>query len=905
MLSRTVITHASPNLLRQQARTHLRTFEGLTIVPNLAAGRSLRQLARTALPTTTFAQLARRQLSQAGWSALDPGERTERLNELLRRLPLEYFGPLLDRPGTAPAFAEIIRTLLRSDAAALPDGRDTRENDLRLIHRSWVLELLRDSRYEPAVPEFFASRIALQSQPVTVSGFAYLDASQLAYLDRVASDGSVVFVPAARADELQAAHRTVQALIGRGWQWQELDSWQYREDVRLERPGDQAARTFLRPDLPETPRVSVLTLPSVVEETREVLRQVKLAHQLEGRPWAELALIVRDEQTYLPALLETARRYGIPLLSQARLPLLSTPLGELLRTWADAALLQWPHETTRALLTHPLLHLPFNVNQRAKQFGRRTPRGLGVWGDEAVLKRLQWPQEAPARTYLEQLSATLSSLGVLSRQRSDAGLSVALKVLHEALRPLNRPATLQREEFLSELQGLLAEAQVPVLPQKSGVRLATPLSTLGRSYQQVWVLGLSEGQFPRPSGDPPLLDANLRHHWSQGGVALPGAAESQDIERALFFHAMACAREALTLTRPEITATGRRSEASPFLKMFPTPQPPAEFYAGSSGEARTQQARIGQLADPQVQASAAREERRELGQDAAPFLPGLIDPEQWIWSASQFHQFGGCRYHWLASKVMKLAPLPEPLRGLDPLGQGSLYHHTLESLLRPYVDQTPPTADELRAALPDAFEQATQKLLARGEIETGPLWEVERQDHLHTLLGAVSSPEFLAEGLKIVGLERKLDGHFTAAGVKWQLTGYADRIDAHADGSLTVTDYKLGQYISRVKDPEDKLSLEVQLPVYLKLTGATQGRYYSLKKAKNLEGTGPDWPGKSPWAEHEQKVETFLASVKDATRAGDYRAKPDRAAKACQYCDMQSLCRFQGRFQHFQQGERA
>lgn len=897
-MSRTVITHASPNLLRQRARLHLQEFEGLTLVPNLAAGRSLRQLARAALPTITFAQLARRQLARAGWTPLEAGERTERLAELLGRLHLEYFGSLVSHPGTAPAFAEIIRNLLRSDAAALPAGRDARENDLRLIHRTWVLELLRDNRYDPAVPEFFASRTAIESQPVTVSGFAYLDASQVSYLDRLASDGSVMFLSAARADELQAAHRTAEALIRRGWQWEEVDAWRTREDPRLRRPGDQAARTFLRPDFPEKPDVSVLTLPSVVEEAREVLRQVKLAHQFEGRPWAELALIVRDEQTYLPALLETAERYGIPLLSQTRLPLLTTPLGELLQICTDAALLQWPYELTRSLLTHPLLQLPFDANGRARQFGRRMPRGLEVWGEETAVHELTWPQEASARAYLQHLTRALSSLGVLERQRSDAGLGAALKVLQETLRPLDRGAVLRLEDFLTEVQALLQDARVPVMPSKSGVRLATPLSTLGRSYQRVWVLGLSEGQFPRPSSDPPLLDANLRAHWSRDGVFLPGGVESQAIERALFFHAVACAREALTLTRPEVTAAGRRSEPSPFLRPFAAPQPPAEFHAGSAGEARTQQARTGQLSEPQLLEKAQLEDARELGQENGPYFPGLIQPDAWTWSASQFHQFGSCRYHWLASKVMNLAPLPELLRGLDPLGQGSLYHHTLEDLLRPYVNQPPPTTDELRAALPDAFEKATRKLLVRGEIETGPLWAVERQDHLRVLTQAISSPDFLGEGLKVVGLERRLSGSLTAAGMNWSLTGFADRIDEDAQGAQLVTDYKLSSYVSRVKDAREDLSTEVQLPIYLGLTGATQGRYYSLKKAKTLEGTGPAWPG-GGWAEHAEDVEAFLESVREDMRAGDYRARPDRAAKACQYCDLQPLCRFQS----FQQGE--
>ena len=898
MPSRLIVTHASPNLLRHAARQHLRDFDGLTVVPNLAAGRSLRQLARTALPTTTFAQLARRQLDRAGWTPLSAGERDDRLHGLLQRLPLTYFAPLVDRPGTSAAFHDLLRSLLRSDAGALPEGRDERENDLRMIHRYWVLELLRDARYDPAVPEFFAARIALEGQLVTVSGFAYLDAAQLAYLDRVALDGSVVFLPAARADELLEAHRTAEALRSRGWAWQEVDTWRSRDDPRLARPGDLAARHFLRPDPQQDPQVEVVALPGIVEETREVLRQVKLAHQFEGRPWAELAIIVRDEPAYLPALLESAERYGIPLFSQARLPLLSTPLGELVRHWVGAALLRWPFAETRALLTHPLVQLPFDADTRARQFGKRTPGGLPVWGTEGILAILEWPQDLQARAYLERLTDGLSQLGVLQRQQHDPQLGVALKALQAALRPLERGTVMKREVFLTEVLDLLGNAQVPVLPHKSGVRVATPLSTLGRSYQQVWVLGLSEGQFPQLRGDPPLLDANLRAHWSASGVFLPGATESQGIERALFFHAVACARERLTLTRPEVTVSGRRSEPSPFLRNFPPPHAPAEVHAGSRGEARMHQARTGQLDDTQVLERARLEEDRECGEAQEPFLPGLIDPSTWTWSASQFHQFGACHYRWLAGKVMNLAARPEPLRGLDPLGQGSLYHYTLELLLRPYVGQSAPTVDQRRAELPRAFEQATATLLARGEIETGPLWPVERHDHLNVLMKAVSAPAFMPAGDTVTALELKLQGEMTAGEVTWHLTGFADRVDTTRDGQQLVTDYKLGAYISRVQDPEGHLNIEVQLPIYLNLTGAAQGRYYSLKQARTLEGTGPGWPD---WTQHETEVRTFLQGVARDLQVGDFRPRPDQETKACQYCDFNALCRFQT----FPQGEQA
>ncbi|MFC3860726.1 PD-(D/E)XK nuclease family protein [Deinococcus antarcticus] len=899
MTVRTIITHASPNLLRQRAREHLlqQGEDHSVVIPNLAAGRSLRQLTRTALPTITFAQLAQRQLFQAGWTPLSQAGKTQRLSELLTSLELEYFTPLLDRPGTLPALLDVIRALLRSDAAHLPAGRTPRERDLARMHRAWVLSLLRDAHYDPAVPEFFAARTALESRPLTVSGFAYLDAAQIAYLDRLAAEPSVVFLAAARADELSEAHRTLKALTGRGWDWQELDSWRHRADPRLTRTGDRAARhaLALNTATPFTAEdVPVLTLPSVVEEVREVLRQVKLAHQFEGRPWHELAVVVRDEPGYLPALLDTAERYGIPLVCQARVPFLGTPLGSFLSAWLDAALSDWPFERTRDTLTHPLIHLPFEAQVRARGFGRRSPRGLQSWGEEAILRELEWPAQASGRAFLEHLTAVLKALGVLERQRSDAHIGVQLAVLRQTLSALDRPELYDRQVFLSEARALLGEAHLPALPQKTGVRVATPLSTLGRSYQRVWVLGLSEGQFPRPTPDLPLLDAHLRAHWSQAGVYLPGGVESQAIERALFFHALACAREGLTLTRPEVTAGGRPSEPSPFLRPFALPRPPEEFHAATSSEARVQLALGGQLQDEGVAALARQEEQRELGTHPGPLLPGLIDPQSWTWSASQLHAFGSCRFRWLAGRVMNLAPLPEPLLAPDPLTRGSLYHLTLEGLLRPYLDQDAPPGEVLVRELPAAFDTATRRLQATGEIETGPLWAAQRQDHLRVLSEVVSAPDFLPPGQQVKALEHKLAGTFTAGGHDWTFTGYADRVDEDAHGQQQITDYKLGRYISHVKDAAGKLSLEIQLPLYLKLTGAASGRYFSLNAASVLAGTGPAWTGgKTGWAEHAAQLETFLSGVNADIQAGDYRAVPDVDARACQYCDVQSLCRFQ------------
>lgn len=891
-MTRTLIVHPSPNLLRQRAREHLTQRPTVTVVPNLAAGRSLRQLTRQALPTVTFAQQARRHLAQAGWSPLPAAEREARLHELLLGLQLEYFGPLLDRPGTLGALHQVIRALLRSDASRLPGGRTPRERDLVRLHRAWVLELLRDETYDAAVPEFFASRIALTPQVITMSGFAYLDAAQIAYLDRLAADGSVAFVPAAQPQQLSEAYRTAKALQGRGWELRDAPGEQ--TDPRLFRIGDEAARAALPNREWRAPELPVFALPSMVEEAREVLRQVKRAHQEDGLPWHELAIVIRDEAAYLPPLIETAERYGVPLLSQAKKPFLATPLGSFLQVWADAGLDGWSFSRTAQVLTHPLVTLPFDAEQARRALGRRTPRGLRAWDEGATTVGLDWPEEGTGLAYLQAVTQALSQLGILDRQRQDPGLGVALAALQQVLQPLALLSPMPRAQFLGALRAALAEASVPVLPGKGGVRVATPLGTLGRSFQAVWVLGLSEGLFPRTVGDPPLLDAHLRAFWSETGVYLPGGIESQAIEQALFFHALACARERLTLTRPEVISGGKLAPASPFLRPFSPGAAPDQLHAATSQEARILQARTGTLADEGITAQARLEEARERAMDEGPRFPGVVDPDARTWSASQLHAFGACRYRWFASKVMRLEALPEPQRGLDALGRGSLYHLTLEKLLQPWVGQVAPGADELVQGIPAALDAASDELVGKGEIDLGPMWRAERADHVAILQKAVRAPDFLPAGSQVAAVEQELKGTVLVGDRPWAFRGYADRVDLQPDGTHVITDYKLSSYISHVRDGRGKLNTEVQLPVYLELTGAAVGRYFSLNQAKVLLQTGPGHTAsKTPWSFAAKEVQDFLRSMRADLLQGDFRAKPDPKAQACTYCDVQPLCRFQ------------
>jgi len=198
----------------------------------------------------------------------------------------------------------------------------------------------------------------------------------------------------------------------------------------------------------------------------------------------------------------------------------------------------------------------------------------------------------------------------------------------------------------------------------------------------------------------------------------------------------------------------------------------------------------------------------------------------------------------------------------------------------------------LAAQVPAHLDHAAAQLVERGEIDTGPLWHVQRQVHVQVLQQAVRIPAFLPEGHTVQALEQPLEGQIPVEDVLWNVRGYADRVDRTPAGQLVVTDYKLNRYISRVRGEDGQLTVEVQLPIYLTALPAHTGRYYSVKSAKVLKEAGAGAEDKSYDPDtHARQVHLFLTQARQDLQRGDFRALPDAARGACTYCEMAPVCR--------------
>lgn len=859
------------------------------VVPNVQSGRDLRSRIGGTYRTLTLSQLARRILTGQGWRVLPLGEQDRFYQRLFQHTHLEYLAPLAQRPGTRRVVAALMLELLRANLTPQELSRATltaRERDIAALFGAYLEQCAADQTFELAAAEYFAARAEFQPLTALVHGFAYFDTAQEALLNAVLGQGSVVTLPwhpQGRAQSRIAL--SVQGLEAYGFTHQPHGGQPSTVGERLT-AGYVTGQPF--------GEFIQASFPSVEEEVRACLKQV-IRWLDEGVPAERIAVVTRNEEVYLSALADLSQEYQVPLVSGRTLPLLHTALGGLIQAWLDAHQGDWSYSLTRRLLTHPLLPGSAEWLVKARQLSPQFPAGLKDWGE---LEWLAVPETTSPHEVLGILRRLLTELGVMDCCAENPTLNTAMTLLKRRLESdAHRRETGPREQVLGSVAHALRTVGVPVLLGRSGVRVADPLAMLGRSFDRVWILGLSHGQFPARTSDHPLIDAQVRERWAEHGVRLPNAALLSAAQEAQFLQALTAGRGEVVVSRPRRGPDGRPLLEGAYWQRLGTGRPLAPLPSGSEAERWLEVVLAGGAVPPELQPVLDAEQAREAGR-LHPYhglLQNGIDVSQRRWSPSQLHDAGACRFRWFATRMLGLPEPLDPDAAEDRRALGTLLHAALEGALAGEPGGAPADLASRLARAELAFGQAEQKVIKEGQLRPGPLWPVEREELRRTVQRAVAAPEFMPSGHTAFELEKEHQVTVQAGNYSYSLKGVIDRTDQTPHG-LMITDYKTGSYVSRVVKG-GQLNLEIQLPLYMQGTGAAGGRYYSIKKAELVranKGAGP-WR-ESPrssyrWAEHQQDVQDFLIRLGDHLGAGDVRPSPDDAREACTYCYLQAVCR--------------
>jgi RecB family exonuclease len=367
----------------------------------------------------------------------------------------------------------------------------------------------------------------------------------------------------------------------------------------------------------------------------------------------------------------------------------------------------------------PRRKLPEGRFARAVSAARRASEHLASWPERAalsghlgaleslVVEHLCWPADDAAR--IELLA------------RTEAAGSGAFE--------------LDREDFWLYFDGRTEEMlRLPIGGAGGGVAVLSVEQARSRTFERLFLIGMSREVFPRPIAEAPLLPDSLRRRLRAVLPDLPVKSEGYDEERYLFAQLLSASSHAV-VSHPEVDEDGRRRPASPLLERLRSAhaeevpgfwQPAARAdsrplrtayehaqIAGLSGT-REQFARALRLAveersqfdpDPieipgdrgdEARAAARisvleewdpRGGRRRLLGPYYGFLgpiAGAADPRRAPLYVTGIEKLARCPWQAAVGQLLRVEPLPDALADLpsaDALIVGSLVHDVLQEIV--------------------------------------------------------------------------------------------------------------------------------------------------------------------------------------------------------------------------------
>ncbi len=198
----------------------------------------------------------------------------------------------------------------------------------------------------------------------------------------------------------------------------------------------------------------------------------------------------------------------------------------------------------------PRRKLPAGRFVLAVSAARRVSEHLAIWPERAALsdhldaleslvaEHLCWPPDNSARIELFARTEAAGS-GNFELDREDFGLYFDART----------------KEML----------RLPVGGAGGGVAVLSVEQARSRTFERLFLIGLSREVFPRPIGEAPLLPDGLRRRLRAVLPDLPVKSEGYDEERYLFAQLLSSSSNTV-VSHPEVDEDGRRRPASPLLE---------------------------------------------------------------------------------------------------------------------------------------------------------------------------------------------------------------------------------------------------------------------------------------------------------------------------------------------------
>ncbi|MFZ4984092.1 MAG: PD-(D/E)XK nuclease family protein [Blastocatellia bacterium] len=796
---------------------------------------------------------------------------------------------------------EGIDALLREGVAPaqLATDESPRIRELARVAMAYRERLRRLALVDPAESLWQAAETDLSPCRLLVYGYFRPRRDELALIDRLAGDGSGIILPTGDSRFFSGHRELIAELRDRGWEAlpapQSLSQPESLEEPSEASFGWKVARSLLEGSgMGEM--VSAFSEATVEAEVREVMRRV--GEQLaSGVAPEEMVLVAGDEESYSRSVLAVGREYGIPVRVSVEMPLAEHRPGSWIRLMMEMVGGGYGYEPTLRFRGHSLS--PGLEASQLSEAARRRPFGLDGWREAGIEP---WPLDWPVwpgqseRVPRSQLVRIIAAVLPLASSPTDASTRATeelvtgklLNGLNDLVRMADESVTVER--FAAEVIELLGALRQPALMEDRGIELLRPEMVSGGRFRHLFLLGMIEGEMPRPIREEVILDLYERKRLRGEGFPLATAVDLVRREMLSLIFALETATATVTISLPRLRE-GEPTLVAGFLRsagLKIASLAGERVAAMSPEEARRIDPSAERAADPvspHLRSALLVERSRELSPerdeyDGVTGRPVAIDQRRW--SASQMTKFGQCRFRWFCRHILGVeedAELPDEMGSRQ---YGRLFHRALELALADL-----PTGSNPRQWALSRIERALVEAESDPEnpLHRFPAWPAQRMEWIDRLRRAIESEGFIDAAAEVIGREVKFEG--TWHGLR--VTGSIDRIDRTPDG-ITMIDYKTSSSFPKgANDGSGRLRLDLQLPLYIEAAGGDlfpgeeiTGRYYSLTSLRDLvrRGEQPD-----------EALAAFADRLHHQLATGDFAVEPDLAEEACGYCEFELVCR--------------
>jgi len=625
-------------------------------------------------------------------------------------------------------------------------------------------------------------------------------------------------------------------------------------------------------------RLSLYGAHSLEQEARAAELQVR-RWLLAGKQNIALVALDRLVARRVRALLERA---DVLVKDETGWTMSTLAVSTVLMRWLDALQSDFYYQDLLDLLKSPFIFADQNASTRkqavyqleqlVRQHG--VASHLDAFFDlahneaevQTALARLRQGAEVLRRNsdtlsgWLHSLDESLSILGVLQGLGADEAGKQLLQALQTWQQELVADNTrFSRAEWRRWLAQQLDEKTFSDRSIESPVLLTSLTSTRWRSFDAVLLLGSDASHLPGTDNGSVWFNNAVRNTLGLPTREVHLAQQRDDLLGLL-------AMNDTVLATWQANKNGENNLLSPYLEMLRALHQLA--YGDDLAESE-----LGTLMED-AQLRAAEFPLPELATMPSPAVPHNLIPQRI--SPSGYNSLVACPYQFYARYMLRLNEMDEVSEGVEKRDFGEWVH----LILHRFHQQYPVLVEHEHVELEEALLRISDEVFAP-VIEHDYLacaWLLRWQQAIPAYLDAQLKSE--ADGWRYQNGEVSFK---LPVADELILHGRIDRVDANADGSAKVLDYKLVD-ATRLRNKLKELGEDVQLACYAQVYGASEAAYISIEKNKVI-----------PVAEYDvtvlaqaniERLKDVFAQMRDGTTLPAHGVDA-----ACTYCEMRGLCR--------------